>query len=316
MSLSLGQFAELYRRYRERGDAPHTRRWRKTHKKLAPSTLKLHLLVIRYLRAYFGDEQTVEGLTPLALEDWLDAIAAGQLTHVQQWAGREGKAPGEQGMRRLIRDAHAVFGWARSNGFIDENPLADFQGRALASDPNPYVSVETMRAICQHAYSRPWADLWRLCRLAGLRRGEALALPWFGHQTDRDGRTRWVGVDWAHHRLCVVATKTHYYREVPISRELYDALTETLALAAPGQDRVVPLSGNNCNKMIFRAMDKAQVSRWRKPYQSLRSSCENDWKEMGVAEATYCAWLGHSTRVSRDHYAAPTDREYRQITGE
>ncbi len=46
---------------------------------------------------------------------------------------------------------------------------------------------------------------------------------------------------------------------------------------------------------------------------SMRSSYENEWKQRGVAEATYCAWLGHSPKVSREHYVAPTNDEYQAI---
>ena len=49
-------------------------------------------------------------------------------------------------------------------------------------------------------------------------------------------------------------------------------------------------------------------------FQSMRSSCENDWKEQGFAEATYCAWIGHDPKVSRKHYVSPTEAEYAQVT--
>ena len=45
----------------------------------------------------------------------------------------------------------------------------------------------------------------------------------------------------------------------------------------------------------------------------MRSSCENDWKMRGVAEATYAAWMGHSAKVSRKHYTAPTDQEFAAV---
>ncbi len=46
-----------------------------------------------------------------------------------------------------------------------------------------------------------------------------------------------------------------------------------------------------------------------------RTSCENDWKQKHVAEATYCVWLGHSPTVSRKHYVAPTDNEFEAVSG-
>ncbi len=44
------------------------------------------------------------------------------------------------------------------------------------------------------------------------------------------------------------------------------------------------------------------------------SSCENDWKVQGIAEATYTAWIGHDAKVSREHYVAPTDGEFARVT--
>lgn len=58
----------------------------------------------------------------------------------------------------------------------------------------------------------------------------------------------------------------------------------------------------------------AGVEPWRKFYQAMRSSCEDDWKAGGVAEPTYCAWLGHSPTVSRKHYTQPRDTEFAAIT--
>ena len=49
-------------------------------------------------------------------------------------------------------------------------------------------------------------------------------------------------------------------------------------------------------------------------FHALRKSAEDDWKEQGVAEATYSAWLGHSEKVSRTHYVSPKESEYEAVT--
>ena len=48
-------------------------------------------------------------------------------------------------------------------------------------------------------------------------------------------------------------------------------------------------------------------------FQSLRSSCENDLKCAGIAEATFSKWMGHSPAVSRMHYTSPTDAEFAAV---
>ncbi len=48
----------------------------------------------------------------------------------------------------------------------------------------------------------------------------------------------------------------------------------------------------------------------------MRVSAETDWKQRGVAEATYSAGQGHDPSVSRRHYVrVPTDEEFATVAG-
>jgi len=155
-----------------------------------------------------------------------------------------------------------------------------------------------------------------LCRLAGLRRGEALEFVWSGRAVDRDGAERWVGVDFGRCRLCIVAVKTGKYREVPIVPMLWCILAEQ-AEAMPGETLVVPcrqVSRNNLRARLLAIIKRAGLKRWPKLFQTLRSSCENQWKTEGIAEATYSVWLGHSIEVSRKHYVQPLESEFDNVT--
>lgn len=58
----------------------------------------------------------------------------------------------------------------------------------------------------------------------------------------------------------------------------------------------------------------ARLKAWPRLYQSLRSSTENDWKALGVPGATYVVWMGHSSKVSREHYVRPLGAEFDLIT--
>lgn len=86
--------------------------------------------------------------------------------------------------------------------------------------------------------------------------------------------------------------------------------------AAPdGSNRVVhPISPNNLTRIGKKLVRDGGLAPWRALFQSLRTSCENDLKVRGHAEATYSAWLGHDPSVSRKHYVAPTDREYAAVS--
>lgn len=78
-----------------------------------------------------------------------------------------------------------------------------------------------------------------LCRLAGLRRSEATALPW-------------SAVDWDKRRLTVFATKTRGTsatggkRVMPIDPRLYTVLLEAFGAAEPGTPGRPAPAGATC----------------------------------------------------------------------
>ena len=114
----------------------------------------------------------------------------------------------------------------------------------------------------------------------------------------------------------MVAPKTGMYREIPIRPELEAILTQTHADVPAGTNRVChPISANNLTRKIQKLIRAAGLEPWAKGFQSLRSSAENDWKLLGVAEATYSAWQGHDPSVSRKNYVRPTDAEFAAVTG-
>ncbi len=199
------------------------------------------------------------------------------------------------------------------NGLLTSNPFQDYDGRPIPTDPNHYVSMGAFNTLAKKAPSEGWRAMLGLCRLAGLRRGEALALPWESEAEDREGVKRWIGVDFRRMRVCVVSIKTQMYREIPMSRQLAKILRA--AQAENGSETVTGLSGHNMTRHAAEIAEAAELDVWPKFYQAMRSSCENDWKQRGIAEPTYTAWLGHSPTVSRKHYVAPTEAEFRLVTG-
>ena len=177
--------------------------------------------------------------------------------------------------------------------------------------------MEDFHKLTQVCSNHGWVTLIGLCRLAGLRRGEALQLTWSGQTVDRDGAKRWVGVDFDRNRLCLVAVKTGKYREVPVVPELQAILAKQYTEAKDGENLVVPghqVSRNNLRVRFLKIVEWAELEKWPKLFQTLRSSRENQWKSEGIAEATYSAWLGHSIQVSRKHYVQPLGGEFDQVT--
>ncbi len=117
--------------------------------------------------------------------------------------------------------------------------------------------------------------------------------------------------------MCLVGKhKTkRVYREVPMMPRLRKILVRAYDAAPKGQVMVASVDSQNLTRDAERHVHAAGLVVWKKPYQAMRSSCENDWKQRGVAEPTYCTWLGHSSAVSRRHYVSPTEAEFEAITG-
>ncbi len=305
--LTLGQFRDIYKRDRSRGEEPDAQRLTKEYPRLAARSIAGHDMVLRYSLAFFGADCQLADIDMLGAERWAAALASGELIA----AGGKGQLS-RNSVRTYARMAQAIFGWAVHHGLIRSNPFACLLGTLERTEPNPHITREVFRQVIDpdhEVYGPPRArpsSAWRvmlgLCRLAGLRRGEALAL-------------RWCDVDWKGERLALQIGKTGR-RAVPIVPELMPLLLEAHEQAPEGAERVVePISENNARRKLLLLLKAAGVAPWWKLFQSLRSSCENDWKVAGFAEPTYCAWLGHSPEVSREAYVAPTDAEFRAASG-
>jgi len=312
--MTLGQFRAVYKARRAGADTAPVHRRHKRFRDLGEATIRDHDMTLRYLVHHFGEDRLIDRISPVDAEGFLDALEAGRLVGARQESAR-GRGLSEQTIRGHIRNAKAIFNWAHAFRLVTANPFAEYCGTPLPSEPNHYVSIGAFEALAAKASSPGWCALFALCRLAGLRRGEALTLPWSGTMPDREGVQRWVGVDWKRHRLCIVAVKTRIHREVPIVPRLFDILSEIRPPAPDDHATICGLSGNNLTRIGEKTAEAAELDPWPKFYQAMRSSCENDWKQRGLAEPTYSAWLGHSPTVSRKHYVSPTDDEFATVNG-
>jgi integrase len=308
---TLSEFRTMYLERRAQGDSG--KGYVRGAPKLEPSTLAEHDMTMRYMLAHFGENCSLASVTMNDAERWVDVLKAGNLSGAREPVKRE-YTVGEQTIRKHIRNAKAIYNWALRFGFVNANPFANFDGKPLPSDANEYVATKSLDKLLSDIVPPSWRALFALCRLAGLRLGEALALPWSGKALDRRGESHRVGVDWDMRRLHLVAEKTGMYRVVPMCPKLHDVLLDVFSKAAEGADTITGLSANNITRQGKMQVKAAGLTPWPKLYQALRSSCENDWKQSSIAEATYCTWMGHSATVSRAHYVAPTDAEFAIVT--
>jgi integrase len=315
-SPTLGWLLENYESLRVATDKSGGRRghWRKQYRPICRQHMKTHRIVLRLWAAYFGERREIDSITPTEMEDWADAAFDGKLVHVRSLRTRNRtKKPTETTVRNYIRAGKAICGFLKASKFIESHPLEDFAAQPFRPEPKPYVSTEQVEQMCAATKVFEVALMFRLCRYAGLRKGEAVALPFADYWRDDQRRRRFCGIDWDQARICLVAPKTGHYREIPIAPMLYAQLSGACGGNQKKSEPIVGRSKRDWYRDGTKAIERAGLQRWPKLFQSLRSSCENDWKVAGVPEATYAAWLGHSIEVSRSNYTAPTDDEFALI---
>ena len=338
---TFGALRDLYADQRRQGVTG--RGYRRGVPRLGEKTITDHMMTIRYLVQHFGETKAIDSIRPHEADAFFEALAAGELVDARKEAARD-YGTTDQTVRKHVRNAKAIYNWALALGRATHNPFADFTGAPGSSKENHYAPLSDFEKLIAaldrltEARRRENRDragrgeralslralqgdrvLIALCRLAGLRRCEALSLPWSGRMTDSDGAEHPVGVDWQRKRLRLVGNhkgqRGRKYREVPICPRLEQILTEWFQAGPEGAATVWGVTENNLHRRAETYCTVAGVAKWPEFFQAMRSSCENDWKTEGFAEPTYCAWTGHSPAVSRKHYVAPTDSEFDAAIG-
>ena len=253
---------------------------------LAPATITLYGVTIASLCSYFGPGRKLDAISRPEGADWWGSLL------------REGR--GAVTVSRYVRQARTIFSSAVKEGLLAGNPFDALS----ASTPVPdrqwqYVELPTLHKLLAACPSDDWRLLLALCRLAGLRQGEAL-------------RLQWGDVD-LNERILTVRNPEKYQttkartRKLPISPELYRILAQARRLG-----QVVQLRGNLWRQ--FRAIcRRAQVEPWARWCHTLRKNCATDWGHE-VPLHVVSEWLGNSPVVAMKHYLRAEPLDYRKIS--
>ncbi|MBP7937647.1 MAG: site-specific integrase [Phycisphaerae bacterium] len=165
-----------------------------------------------------------------------------------------------------------------------------------------YVSLEEFYKLLAACPNQGWRTFLGLCRLAGLRQGEALSLPW------RD-------VDWETNRLSVWGNKTKRRRIVPIAPELLPILRDAFEHAPEGEALVVfGVVAQNVWRDFGVIRKRAGVPKFPRWCHTLRKNRERDWMDAGFAFHVVVEWMGHSDEVARQHYLRVDERDLSAAT--
>ena len=154
-----------------------------------------------------------------------------------------------------------------------------------------YLSFESLSKLLNTCPNIGWRVFLGLCRIAGLRRGEALACGW-------------ADVDWESRRLNVISPKTKRRRAVPIEPELHELLLEAFEDAGDGEEYVVShamVSRSSVRKRFESIIRRAGLIQWAGLFQVLRRNRETDWAQR-YPQYVVSTWMGHDITVSSQFY--------------
>lgn len=262
---------------------------------LKPATKDLHRLTKEYLLMFFDGSIRIDRITRAMAADWRASIASGRLI-----LNRKGRKNKEASVCIHVRNAKTAFSHAVSEDLIMFNPFDRLKGNAPEPDKNwKYLSIEELDRLLEACPNWGWKLQIALCRLAGLRRGEAFSLTW-------------ADIDWQDHRLKVIAEKTGRLRIVPIGAKLYELLLDAFAVAEEGEKRVCPISKHGMwrNFQVYR--ERAGLEKWKDAFQVMRRNCETDWAQT-YPQYVVSTWIGHGIEVSARHYLQVPEELYEKV---
>ena len=274
---------------------------------LRPGTFELHEISVRYLKAYFGETVPLEAIDRSQARAFKAALANGELAHINQ---RQRNLTAS-GVDLYIRNARKMFADAVDDDLILFNPFDRLGGSKPVSSPWKYQDLTTLGKLIEASPSDSWRLLLALCRLAGLRRGEALA-------------ARWVDIDWDKKLLHVRpyegwAPKDSDPRKVPLRSELYGLMLACFEKAEPGSETIIPkgtVNARNISRDFKVICRRADVPTYSKPLHTLRKSCLTDWAGR-YPQHVVTEWAGHADpKTTNEYYLKISEADYERAAGE
>lgn len=319
LSLKIAEL-ELNPGMRAGSHTPRLGDWCRTfiaHKKAEgtrPATLKLYDLAARFLLAFFGDSREIHTVTKTDAKAFAAALRSNELDHIRypeknpQPSGgdaakrKPSKPMGAVTARKHLANCRAIFAAAAEE--LDQMRGNPFRAVALPKvDPRQWRKVSgTDFWRLYGAAEGGWKMLLALCRLAGLRRSDALAL-------------RWSMVDWDRMVLSFVQAKTGRPCQPPICPELAAILREAPRPLSIEDDFVVPrpVYVDNLGRDFAVLFRRAKVTPYRDPLHTLRKSCIDDWAKSGYPASVVKDWAGHADiKTTLLFYGQVEDRDVRR----
>lgn len=266
---------------------------------LRPKTISLHRQATKYILEYFGEKKRLGNITRTDVRSFQAAMAKNKIHPKEQRTTRMGAAT----VNIYMRVGRVIFSMAKEDGIIKENPFSGIIWPVDDKKKWHQVTPDEYNRMVENAPQR-FKLLISLCRLAALRKNEALHL-------------EWSDIDWEKNRLFITPkddwqskTKSSY-RQIPICPELREILLEAFEKAELGEERIITTNrSNNLDRDFKLLRKKAKVVQYKKPLHTLRKSCINDWAgkyPMHVVQR----WAGHTKiATTGEYYSQVTEDDY------
>ena len=257
------------------------------------------------LIAHFGAEARLDAIDENAAANFRLAVEARKLA---------GQPIRTATVRKHIRNCKTIWAWAL-RGTRQDNPWR-FEQSGVPSVAKDWATVtpadlERIVSACPaDPIGRQCAALFALCRLAGLRAGEAM-------------RLTWADVDYQAGLLRVMpeavggqgreeGTKQRQ-REVPMSPRVVELVKASAGSAGPCAN--LPVDSGPLHRLIKPIIREAGIPEYAKPLHTLRKNLETEWMRTFPVPVV-CAWLGNSPAVAAKHYHRPEPEDIARVTGE
>lgn len=212
-----------------------------------------------------------------------------------------GRASSEHASK-IVERVNQLFSAAIESGLLENNPFSAVKISGKRDKSRDFyldqASSEAVLAACPHAHARA---LFALARWCGLRvPHEPLAL-------------KWSDVDFALERIRVADDTKTGFRMLPLFPLALAALQQLRAATPADQefvfDRARRSAATTWRDWVLEAITAAGLREWPKLFHNLRASCRTDLEDR-FASHVCDAWLGHSSRVARDHYLMVTPQDW------
>jgi len=274
------------------------------------STLTVYDYAEHRLFSFFDRDTDLSQLAPENFEEWKEFL------QTEYRSPRNGKPLVEATVAGTITKVKALFNWAVLKKWItkDQNPLQGVGRGSFVNRKNDrFVTMDEYRRLLDACPCQDWRVIISLARIGGLRCPSEVL------------RLKWSDINWEYPaRFYVTSSKTERYigkgsRLVPLFQELHTELGKLFeSESSEGTEYVINRyrspERSNLGTQFARIVKMAGIEPIPRPFDNMRASRSTEvYAEFGAFYES--KWIGHSTKIARDHYLQVREEDFERAVG-